>query len=243
TGETVTPITKATVTEVVGKTPVPITETTVPGMTTMAIMLGHKNISTSELPSVESFSSSTVKISRESTFFFKSTVPDTTGKKLVPITRGKAAGKTTTPVPDVAGEKVTPVTETAVLGKTTMAIMLGHKNISTSGLPSVKSISSSTMKISKETTFFFNSTAKQLTLEDKLVRSTSAILTFGPEKEQQSFGLVLGLCIFFGIFLIFVIFIYCCIRKKSRESSFDLKSVEATIPLNPIEPKEPSSDV
>ncbi|KAG6921941.1 hypothetical protein G0U57_004626, partial [Chelydra serpentina] len=121
------------------------------------------------------------------------TVPDTTGETVTPITKAsvtEVVGKTPVPITettvpgmttmDVAGEKVTPVTETAVLGKTTMAIMLGHKNISTSGLPSVKSISSSTMKISKETTFFFNSTAKQLTLEDKLVRSTSAILTFGP---------------------------------------------------------------
>ncbi|KAG6930391.1 hypothetical protein G0U57_003917 [Chelydra serpentina] len=121
------------------------------------------------------------------------TVPDTTGETVTPITKAtvtEVVGKTPVPitettvpeatVTEVVGKTPVPITETTVPGMTTMAIMLGHKNISTSELPSVESFSSSTVKISRESTFFFNSTAKQLTLEDKLVRSTSAILTFGP---------------------------------------------------------------
>nr|XP_042706217.1 uncharacterized protein LOC101946261 isoform X4 [Chrysemys picta bellii] len=162
------------------------------------------------------------------------TVPNTMGETVAPVT--------VVTVPDTPGKTVAPVTEATVLGMT-MTIVLGHKKISTSGLPSVKSFSSSTMKISRESTFFFKSTAKQLTLEDKkLVRSTSTNLTFGPDKEQQTSELEIGLSIFFGILLIIVIIVCCCRWKKSRKSSFDLNSIEATIPLNTIETKEPSSD-
>nr|XP_008164339.1 uncharacterized protein LOC101946261 isoform X1 [Chrysemys picta bellii] len=167
------------------------------------------------------------------------TVPDTPGKTVAPVTEATITEAT---LADTPGKTVVPVTEATVLGMT-MTIVLGHKKISTSGLPSVKSFSSSTMKISRESTFFFKSTAKQLTLEDKkLVRSTSTNLTFGPDKEQQTSELEIGLSIFFGILLIIVIIVCCCRWKKSRKSSFDLNSIEATIPLNTIETKEPSSD-
>ncbi|TFK16147.1 putative protein arginine N-methyltransferase 9 [Platysternon megacephalum] len=172
----------------------------------------------------------------------ETTVPDVTGKTVVTVmeaTIAEAAGETVAPVtvvtvpnmmgetvenvtvvtvPDTPGKMVAPVTEATVPGMT-MTIVLGHKKISTSGLPSVKSFSSSTMKISRESTLFFKSTAKQLTLEgNKLVRSTSINLTFRPEKEQQSSGLVIGLSIFFGMLLIIVIIICRCIWKKSRVS-------------------------
>ncbi|KAM9142917.1 uncharacterized protein ACDP82_007034 [Pangshura tecta] len=174
----------------------------------------------------------------------KATVSDTPGKIVTPVmktTITEVVGETVATIPDELGNALVPVTEATVPVMTMMTIVLGHKKISTSGLPLVKRLSS-TVKISRESTFFFKSTAKQLTLENKLVGSNSTNVTFGPEKEQQSPGLVLGLGISFGMLLITVIIIcMCCIWKKSRKSSFDLNLVEATIPLNSIETKEPSS--
>ncbi|XP_050802533.1 uncharacterized protein LOC127047791 isoform X5 [Gopherus flavomarginatus] len=230
-GKMVTPVTEATITEVTGETVAPITETT---------------------------------------------IPDTSGKMVTPVTEAtitEAAGETVATILDKLGKTVAPVTKATIPVMTT-TIVLGHKEISTSGLPSVKSFSSSTMKISRESTLFFKSTAKQLTLEDNmLVKSNSNNPTSGPvmteneeiimnvttpdevgekkapiteeaspEKERQSSGLALGLGIFFGMLLITAIIICYCLWKKSRKSSFDVNSVETTIPLNSTETKEPSSD-
>ncbi|XP_050802534.1 mucin-4-like isoform X6 [Gopherus flavomarginatus] len=262
-GKMVTPVTEATITEVTGETVAPITETTIPDTS------GKMVTPVTEATITEVTGETVAPIT-------ETTIPDTSGKMVTPVTEAtitEAAGETVATILDKLGKTVAPVTKATIPVMTT-TIVLGHKEISTSGLPSVKSFSSSTMKISRESTLFFKSTAKQLTLEDNmLVKSNSNNPTSGPvmteneeiimnvttpdevgekkapiteeaspEKERQSSGLALGLGIFFGMLLITAIIICYCLWKKSRKSSFDVNSVETTIPLNSTETKEPSSD-
>ncbi|XP_073197331.1 uncharacterized protein [Lepidochelys kempii] len=261
-------ITAATVPDTTGETTVaPVTETTVPdtmGETTVAPVTESTVPDTRGETTVAPVMESTVPDTRGETTVapvMESTVPDTRGETTVaPVTEST--------VPDTRGETtVAPVTEATVpdtTGETTVAIV--HKDNNLVNLPlgpekeqqlsgldlgDVMAVEENIIEATVPDTTGKTTVAPvmEVTVPDTTGETTVAIvhkdnnlvnLPLGPEKEQQLSGLVIGLSISFGILLICGVIIYCCIWKKSRKTSFDLNSVEVTIPLNPIETKEPS---
>ncbi|XP_077671437.1 uncharacterized protein LOC144264047 isoform X9 [Eretmochelys imbricata] len=221
---TVAPVTESTVPDTRGETTVaPVTETTVPdtmGETTVAPVM-------------------------------ESTIPDTRGETTVALV-------TEATVPDTTGE-----TTVAIVHKDNNLVNLPlgpekeqqlsglEKEQQLSGLGDVMAVEENIIEATVPDTTEKTTVAPvtEATIPDTTGETTVAIvhkdnnlvnLPLGPEKEQQLSGLVIGLSISFGILLICSVIIYFCIWKKSRKSSFDLNSVEVTIPLNPIETKEPS---
>nr|XP_048702954.1 uncharacterized protein LOC125635374 isoform X1 [Caretta caretta]XP_048702955.1 uncharacterized protein LOC125635374 isoform X2 [Caretta caretta] len=174
----------------------------------------------------------------------EATVPDTTGKTTVaPVTEAtvpETMGETTVAIVHKDNNLVNlplgPEKEQQLSGLDLGDVMAVEENITeatvpdTTGKTTVAPVTEATVP---ET---MGETTEVIVHKDNNLVN----LPLGPEKEQQLSGLVIGLSISFGILLICGVIIYCCIWKKSRKSSFDLNSVEVTIPLNPIETKEPS---
>ncbi|XP_077671431.1 uncharacterized protein LOC144264047 isoform X4 [Eretmochelys imbricata] len=246
---TVAPVMESTIPDTRGETTVAlVTEATVPdttGETTVAIV--HKDNNLVNLPlgpekeqQLSGLDLGDVMAVEEN--IIEATVPDTTEKTTVaPVTEAT--------IPDTTGE-------------TTMAIMHKDNNLvnlplgpekeqQLSGLGDVMAVEENIIEATVPDTTEKTTVAPvtEATIPDTTGETTVAIvhkdnnlvnLPLGPEKEQQLSGLVIGLSISFGILLICSVIIYFCIWKKSRKSSFDLNSVEVTIPLNPIETKEPS---
>ncbi|CAM5107905.1 unnamed protein product [Eretmochelys imbricata] len=253
---TVAPVMESTIPDTRGETTVAlVTEATVPdttGETTVAIV--HKDNNLVNLPLGPEKEQQLSGLGMSTTLIYlgdvmaveeniiEATVPDTTEKTTVaPVTEAT--------IPDTTGE-------------TTMAIMHKDNNLvnlplgpekeqQLSGLGDVMAVEENIIEATVPDTTEKTTVAPvtEATIPDTTGETTVAIvhkdnnlvnLPLGPEKEQQLSGLVIGLSISFGILLICSVIIYFCIWKKSRKSSFDLNSVEVTIPLNPIETKEPS---
>ncbi|CAM4547855.1 unnamed protein product [Lepidochelys olivacea] len=218
-------IIEATVPDTTGKTTVaPVMEVTVPdttGETTVAIV--HKDNNLVNLPlgpekeqQLSGLDLGDVMAVEEN--IIEATVPDTTGKTTVaPVMEAT--------VPDTTGKTtVAPVMEVTVpdtTGETTVAIVHKDNNLVNLPLGPEKEQQLSGLGMSTTLICIFR-------LSSRLPMSFSLL------------GFLIGLSISFGILLICGVIIYCCIWKKSRKTSFDLNSVEVTIPLNPIETKEPS---
>ncbi|XP_037753229.1 glucoamylase S1 isoform X30 [Chelonia mydas] len=258
---TVAPVTETTVPDTTGETTVaPVTEATVPdttGETTVTIVHKDNNVVKLPLgPEKEQQSSGLEKEQQLSGLgdvmavaenITEATVPDTTGKTTV-------APVTETTVPDTTGETtVAPVTEATVpdtTGETTVTIVHKDNNVVKLPLGPEKEQQSSGLEkeqqlsgLEKEQQLSGLEKEQQLSeleKEQQLSELEKEQQLSELEKEQQLSGLVIGLSIFFGILFICGVIICCFIWKKSRKSSFDLNSVEVTIPLNPIETKEPS---
>ncbi|XP_037753228.1 cell surface sensor MSB2 isoform X27 [Chelonia mydas] len=267
---TVAPVTETTVPDTTGETTVaPVTEATVPdttGETTVTIVHKDNNVVKLPLgPEKEQQSSGLEKeqqlsgLEKEQQLsglgdvmavaenITEATVPDTTGKTTV-------APVTETTVPDTTGETtVAPVTEATVpdtTGETTVTIVHKDNNVVKLPLGPEKEQQSSGLEkeqqlsgLEKEQQLSGLEKEQQLSeleKEQQLSELEKEQQLSELEKEQQLSGLVIGLSIFFGILFICGVIICCFIWKKSRKSSFDLNSVEVTIPLNPIETKEPS---
>ncbi|XP_077671439.1 uncharacterized protein LOC144264047 isoform X11 [Eretmochelys imbricata] len=248
-------ITAVTVPDTTGVTTVaPVTETTVPdtrGETTVAPVMESTVPDTRGETTVAPVTESTVPDTRGETTVApvtETTVPDTMGETTVaPVMEST--------IPDTRGETtVALVTEATVpdtTGETTVAIV--HKDNNLVNLPlgpekeqqlsgldlgDVMAVEENIIEATVPDTTEKTTVAPvtEATIPDTTGETTMAIM----QKEQQLSGLVIGLSISFGILLICSVIIYFCIWKKSRKSSFDLNSVEVTIPLNPIETKEPS---
>ncbi|XP_037753230.1 glucoamylase S1 isoform X29 [Chelonia mydas] len=258
---TVAPVTETTVPDTTGETTVaPVTEATVPdttGETTVTIV--HKDNNVVKLPLGPEKEQQLSGLEKEQQLsglgdvmavaenITEATVPDTTGKTTV-------APVTETTVPDTTGETtVAPVTEATVpdtTGETTVTIVHKDNNVVKLPLGPEKEQQSSGLEkeqqlsgLEKEQQLSGLEKEQQLSeleKEQQLSELEKEQQLSELEKEQQLSGLVIGLSIFFGILFICGVIICCFIWKKSRKSSFDLNSVEVTIPLNPIETKEPS---
>ncbi|CAM4550327.1 unnamed protein product [Caretta caretta] len=232
---TVAPVTEATIPDTTGKTTVaPVTEATVPetmGETTEVIV--HKDNNLVNLPLGPEKEQQLSGLGMSTTLIYlgdvmaveeniiEATIPDTTGKTTV-----------------------APVTEATVpetMGETTEVIVHKDNNLVNLPLgPGLFFLTHYFLTICCTSTKESEAPASKEPIFPLKIKFVVFFVFFSIEKEQQLSGLVIGLSISFGILLICGVIIYCCIWKKSRKSSFDLNSVEVTIPLNPIETKEPS---